>query len=61
MSGSTWKSNWKPKLAGRELPRLFSALSYRDLTFVFSVVGLFTVGMGVGAGATYGALHEGQN
>ena len=46
---------------GGELPRLFSALSYRDLTFVFSVAGGLAVGGGIGAGVTYGALHDGPN
>ena len=53
------------KLA-RELSRSFSAPSYRDLTFTFSVVGagipltLLAIGGGVGAGLTQDH-HEAQN
>ena len=43
---------WKPGLAmwGGELPRSFSALSYRDLTFVFSVAGVTAAGASIGTG-----------
>ena len=47
-----------------ELPRSFSALPYRDLTFVFSVVGA-SVGTGVFGGGIAAAVllrnHNGQN
>ena len=47
-----------------ELPRSFSALSYRDLTFVFSVVAGGLVGTGIIAGGTTAAIlshPKGQN
>ena len=47
-------SKWKPlAMYGGELPRSFSALCYRDLTFIFSVaggLGLGAVGTGIGVG-----------
>ena len=43
-----------------ELPRSFSALSYRDLTFVFSLAGGLAVAAGIGTGIGVG-LHRHNN
>ena len=47
----------KLAIYGGELPRSFSALSYRDLTFVFSVGGGLVTGS-IGATITYLAFHN---
>ena len=52
--------NWKliAGLAGCKLPRSFPALSYRDLTFAFSVVGGLAAGTAIGTGVTAGLLSN---
>ena len=51
------RSKWKKFAIAGELPRSFSALPYRDLTFVFSVGGGLVALGGIG-GTAYLAFHN---